>query len=370
MTGEKTMKENLELWLRLSLIEGMSAHKKFTLATQVVELSEKSDFDIEAILCARLTQQQYELFQSEKLKSDALYIMEQCRKKRIKVLSFFHEEYPEMLKYIHDPPLVLYMRGRLPQMNGIALVGSRKASGYGIETAVKLSGELALSGILVVSGMARGIDTAAHCGALNANGETAAVLGCGVDIAYPPENRQLMERIIESGAVLSEYPPGTPPATFHFPSRNRIISGMTLGTVVVEAGLKSGSLITAHCAMDQGRDVFAVPGNITHYNSMGTNRLIKDGAKMVLSVDDILEELNFGISPMKRSKGKRKGRDEALSPSGRKIINALKLEDLYDEELSIKTGIESQELYELLLELELKGMIQKSINGQYRLVDL
>ncbi len=189
-----------------------------------------------------------------------------------------------------------------------------------------------------------------------------------MDIAYPPENSKLMERIAESGAVLSEYPPGTPPATFHFPCRNRIISGMTLGTVVVEASLKSGSLITAHSALEQGREVFAVPGNITHFNSMGTNRLIKDGAKMVLTVDDILDELHFGLSPINRNFRKKKGKEEAIPSEGKKIMNALKLEDLYDEELSQKTGISAKELYGILLDLELKGLIQKSINGKYRVM--
>lgn len=362
------MKDKLELWLRLSLIDGMSNHKKSELAAQLGDLAEGYTDYVDTILRTRLSSDQYDTFQSDRLKREALGIMERCHKKRIRILPMFHEEYPEMLKYIHDPPLVLYVRGRLPQMNSIAIVGSRKASGYGIETAVKLAKDLAYSGILVVSGMARGIDTAAHCGALNAGGRTAAVLGCGVDIAYPPENSRLMERITESGAVLSEYPPGTPPATFHFPCRNRIISGMTLGTVVVEAGNKSGSLITAHNAMEQGRDVFAVPGDITHYNSMGTNRLIKDGAKMVLSVDDILEELHFGISPIKGKQKKKRGRGDELSAEGKKIINALKLEDLYDEEISIKTGISAAELFGLLLDLELKGMIQKSINGKYRIL--
>lgn len=362
------MKDNLELWLRLSTIEGMSVRKKCELVTQMGDITRGCTDHEETLLVNQLTAEQYEAFHSESMRNEALRIIERCNKKHIRILPLSHEEYPEMLKYIHDPPLILYVKGRLPQMSGIALVGSRKASGYGIETAVKLSTELAASGIMVVSGMARGIDTAAHCGALNAGGETAAVLGCGVDIAYPPENSKLMERIAESGAVLSEYPPGTPPATFHFPCRNRIISGMTLGTVVVEASLKSGSLITAHSALEQGREVFAVPGNITHFNSMGTNRLIKDGAKMVLTVDDILDELHFGLSPINRNFRKKKGKEEAIPSEGKKIMNALKLEDLYDEELSQKTGISAKELYGILLDLELKGLIQKSINGKYRVM--
>lgn len=178
-----------------------------------------------------------------------------------------------------------------------------------------------------------------------------------------------MERIVHSGAVISEYPPLTPPATFHFPNRNRIISGMSLGTLVVEAGIKSGSLITARCALDQGRDVFAIPGNITSFNSMGTNRLIKDGAKIVLNVDDILDEISFGLVPLERNKKKKKAsRSMSLGADDKKIIHELKIEDLYDEELSEKTSIPLKDLFELLLDLELRGLVKKSINGKYMLL--
>lgn len=363
------MIKELEYWIILSVVQGIGIHKKLELLTIFGDAQKVFEAEKDALLRAGLTAENYEQLNSDIVKEEAKRILDLCQKKNIKIVTMMDSEYPEMLKYIYDPPIVLYVKGDIPQSNAVAVVGSRRASGYGIETAFKLSSGLAQAGVLVVSGLARGIDTAAHCGALNESFTTVAVLGCGVDIPYPPENKSLMERIIQWGAVISEYPPGTPPAPYNFPSRNRIISGMSLGTLVVEAGLKSGSLITAKYALEQGRDVFAVPGNINHLNSMGTNRLIKDGAKIVLGVDDILEELNFGLAPVEKVKVKKgKASDNDLNDEGRKIINALKIEDLYDEELSMKTAIPLNELFEILLDLELKGMIRKSITGKHILL--
>ncbi len=360
------MDKELECLLMLSRIDTLRTTVKIDLLTLLGSAKKVFDADKGYLLKAGFTQQNYEAFHSYEFSQDIKNIIEICYKKSINIIPISHEEYPEMLKYIPDPPLLLYVRGIIPKFNSIAIVGSRKASGYGVETAFKIASELVLSDITIVSGMARGIDTAAHSGALDAGGKTIAVLGCGVDIIYPPENRSIMERIIKTGAVISEYPPGSPPSTIHFPNRNRIISGMSLGTLVVEAGLKSGSLITANCALEQGRDVFAIPGNINNYNSMGTNRLIKDGAKIVLSSDDILDELNFGIVPFEKQK-KEKGKRRTIisGEKGKKVITALKIEDLYDEELSEKTNISLIDLYEVLLDLELQGIIKKSITGKY-----
>lgn len=363
------MNTETEYWVMLSRIDNSRPQKRLDLVMALGSVSKAYEADMEVFLRAGLTKEQYEYFHGEAIKAEADDIIRTCEAKGIRILTISDDEYPELLRYITDPPLVLYCRGRIPKSNSFAIVGSRKASGYGMETARKMAYSLALEDISIVSGMARGIDTAAHAGALEAGGETVAVLGCGVDVPYPPENKGLMERIIESGAVISEYPPGTPPSTFNFPGRNRIISGMSVGTLVVEAGLKSGSLITANYALEQGRDVFAVPGNISNYNSMGTNRLIKDGAKMVLSVDDILEELSFGSAPLAKSNRKSEGnRTSNLGPEERKIINALKIEDLYDEELAEKVSMDLAELFEILLELEFKGIIRKSINGKYMLI--
>lgn len=363
------MRNELEYWLLLNAVEGLSIHKKVEIVSILGGVKNVFEADKETLIKLGFTIEQYRIYHSPDKERDILCIIDICQKKRIRILSLSHDEYPEMLKYIQDPPLLLYARGNIPFCNFLAVVGSRKASGYGIETAVKISSEISLSGLTVVSGMARGIDTAAHCGALNTENKTVAVLGCGVDTPYPPENRALMERIVSSGAVISEYPPGTPPAAFHFPSRNRIISGMALGTLVVEAGLKSGSLITANCSLEQGREVFAIPGNISNYNSMGTNKLIKDGAKIVMSIDDILDELSFGYSPITKKKKKSSYQSiEGLEIKDNIIIDMLKIEDLFEDELSCKTEIPLAQLYELLLNLELKGIIKKSITGKYMLL--
>jgi DNA processing protein len=363
------LNKEIEFWLMLSRIENLRPQKKLELVMTLGNASKVYEADAGMLMRAGFSKQQYDHFHGDEIRTEVNRILETCGKKRIDILTISDEEYPEMLKYISDPPLVLYVRGYIPKSNSIAIVGSRKASGYGIETANKMAFNLALADINIVSGMARGIDTAAHAGALEADGETVAVLGCGVDVAYPPENRSLMERISDSGAVISEFPPGTPPSPMNFPGRNRIISGMSIGTLIVEAGMKSGSLITANYALEQGRDVFAIPGNINNYNSMGTNRLIKDGAKIVLSVDDILDELSFGSSPLvKKSRKRKKNRTANLGVKEKKIINALKIEDLFDEELSEKTSIQLIELFEILLELELNGLVKKSINGKYMLI--
>ncbi len=205
------------------------------------------------------------------------------------------EEYPHMLRCIPSPPHILYMKGRIDETDqkSIAIIGSRKCTSYGKNTAYKFAKELAAYGITIISGMAYGIDSAAHRGALDGGGRTIAVLGCGVDICYPKSNVNLMRDIIANGAVISEYNMGTNPAPGNFPRRNRIISGLSKGVLVVEAGLKSGTLITVDYALEQGRDVFSVPGNINCAVSKGTNKLIKEGAKPVTCIEDILEEFNI-----------------------------------------------------------------------------
>lgn len=224
---------------------------------------------------------------------DARRVIESCAKKDIDILTIDNVSYPERLQNIYAPPLVLYRRGALPDFDhtiSIAVVGSRRMSEYGAAAAYRLGYDLAATGAVVVSGMALGIDAYAHRGALDAKGKTAAVLGCGVDIAYPPENEALMRDIEQTGVVLSEYPPGEKPVGKHFPARNRIISGLCHGVVVVEAPVKSGALITATLALEQGRDIFAVPGSIFSEAGEGTLRLLRDGAIPIGSAYDILLE--------------------------------------------------------------------------------
>ena len=218
---------------------------------------------------------------------------------KIGLLTLKDPHYPPRLAEIYDPPPFLYFQGCASERDQrvMALVGSRNGSSYGIKVTERLAYSLALQGLTIASGLARGIDTAAHGGALLAKGRTVAVLGSGLDVVYPAENKKLQERIAETGMVCSEYPPGTLPERQNFPVRNRIISGMSLGVVIVEAGLRSGSLITARLALEQGREVFAVPGSIESFKSSGTHRLIKQGAKLVEHAQDILEEIPGGRFP-------------------------------------------------------------------------
>ena len=218
----------------------------------------------------------------------------------VRIVTLEDADYPTLLREIPDPPLVLYVRGTLPDpaAPAVAIVGSRHASRYGVEIAERLAYDLALRGLTVISGLARGIDGAAHRGALKAQGRTLAVLGNGLSRIYPPEHEPLAKQIVEQGAVISEYPMQMAPLAQNFPRRNRLISGLSLGVVIVEAAQRSGALITADMALEQGREVFAVPGPITRRTSQGTHHLLKQGARLVTSAEDILEELSLGVQPV------------------------------------------------------------------------
>jgi DNA processing protein len=283
---------------------------------------------------------------------------EKVVKAGVKAVNFLAEEYPKILLEIPDPPPILYVKGSLDGIEpALAIVGSRRASSYGMMTTARLAGELAGNGVTVVSGMARGVDTAAHRGALNSGGRSVGVLGCGIDVVYPPENRALYEEMAVQGALISEFPMGTLPLAENFPRRNRIISGISRGVLVVEAAEKSGSLITAEYALEQGREVFAVPGNINFSSSRGANRLIKQGAKLVDSVEDILEELP-----------RRQGATAAVSSSAPSfcltaqeaaVYTLLAGSPLHIDDIIIKSGLTVPEVSAILLRLELKGAIMQ-----------
>ena len=268
-------------------------------------------------------------------------------------------EYPALLREIADPPPALFLRGNSTLLAGaaVAVVGSRRASAYGLNAATRLARALSSSGVTVVSGMARGIDAAAHLATLDSNGKTVAVLGTGIDLPYPRSNRSLFERVAEQGLLVTEFPAGTPPLAMNFPIRNRIISGLTLGTVIVEANGRSGSLITARMAAEQGREVFAVPGSIFNSGSEGTHRLIQYGAKLVHDVDDIFDEL-----PQLRP---------ALYPAREApCTDALALLIPLDEpvaldSLSTKTGRAVHDLAMDLLRLEMEGVVRQTGGGRY-----
>lgn len=233
---------------------------------------------------------------ADKSLSAACSIIKYCEDNRVGILTYACDEYPRSLRSIKDPPAVLYYLGRLPDLNKnlcIATVGTRKMSEYGMRSAYKIAYEIASSGAIIVSGMALGIDSVAASAALKAGGKTVAVLGSGIDIIYPKEHKKLYREIAKSGVVITEYPPSTEPSSFNFPMRNRIISGLSQGTVVIDAGEKSGALITSKTAILQGRDVFAVPSNIDSENSSGTNSLIRDGAQAVLCGYDVVKNYAY-----------------------------------------------------------------------------
>jgi len=233
---------------------------------------------------------------SDKRLDEASDIIGFCAGTNVGILAFSDKQYPNRLRLIPTPPVVLYVRGKLPDMNNnvcIGMVGTRKMSEYGREYAYRIGYELGAAGAVVVSGMALGVDGVSACGAISGGGKTVAVLGCGIDVVYPREHAKLMNIIAANGAVVTEYSPGTPPIGSHFPVRNRIISGMCNGTLVVEADMISGAMITASAAVSQGRQLFAIPGNLGESNSEGTNKLIRDGAIIVIDTEDILQEYEF-----------------------------------------------------------------------------
>ena len=288
-------------------------------------------------------------------------------KLKINCITLHDEQYPELLKNIYDPPSVLYCKGTIKKREkALAVVGSRSATSYGLSMAEKISYELSGFGFSIISGMARGIDTYAHKGALEAGGRTVAILGCGPDMVYPVENLSLMRQIENSGAVISEYLPGIAPLSCNFPARNRVISGISLGVIVVEAGKKSGSLITASFALEQGREVFAVPGNADSPNSQGTNRLIREGAKIVTGIEDILEELQLFDLKKNAKKPRLKMKDckqmiiEGLCGDERKIAECLGAKTLHVDEIVRRSGLSAQIVSSMLIMMELKGVVEQS----------
>ena len=276
-----------------------------------------------------------------------------------RLVTFTSTDYPKSLFEIPDPPPFLYVRGELHcHETAVAIVGSRRATAYGLQATARLAEALAAHGVTVISGMARGVDTAAHKGALAANGRTIGVLGCGIDKVYPPENRKLFQEMAEKGGLISEFPLGTLPLAENFPRRNRIISGLSRGVLVVEAAEKSGSLITAQYALEQGRDVFAVPGNISFATSRGSNRLIKQGAKLVDCVEDILEELpGFAEMPENAGQQPSAARSFSLTPKEAAIYEVLARSPLHIDDIIAQTELTAGEVSSMLLHLELKGAV-------------
>lgn len=298
-------------------------------------------------------------------------IQADCRKHGIGILTWLSANYPEPLRHIHNAPLVLYTLGdpRLLAREQIGIIGSRKATPAGLDHARRFAGELSARALLVTSGLALGIDGAAHSGALDAGFPTTAVIGCGLDRIYPRQHRRLGERVIARGLMISEYPPGTPARAAHFPQRNRIISGLSRGIVVVEAGLRSGSLITARMALEQGREVFAIPGSIHSPVARGCHHLIKQGARLVETVDDILEELGgwwspaLTTNPAATPEPGQSGLLAGLESREIAVFEALGYDPLSTDALSSATGLPADQLMQSLLLLELQGLVSSAPGG-------
>ena len=299
--------------------------------------------------------------------------LEKTEQMGIRLVAFTDKSYPESLRQIDDSPVLVYMKGEIKDEDkyAIGIVGSRNMTPYGKSVAETFAFELASKGFTIISGMARGVDTTAHKGALKAKGRSIAVLGCGIDTAYPVENAALIEELGGSGAVISEFPLGTPPNRENFPKRNRLISGLSLGVLIVEAAAGSGSLITANYALEQGKEIFAVPGGITAMNSVGTNELIKRGAKLVQNVDDIIQELTPLLKGLLRSTpGAGAGRKQPdmvtdlsrleINNEEKAICNVLGSEPRHIDIISRETGIAAQKLSGILLGLELKGVVKQA----------
>jgi len=297
---------------------------------------------------------------------------ERVRSKDIHLLCSDDPLFPSLLHTIHDPPALLYLLGNPDCLKkpSVAVIGSRAATSYGKRISSTLAGQLARSKIVVVSGLAMGIDGHAHAGCLENGGETVAVLGCGVDVLYPRSHAGLYDQVREKGLLVSEYPLGARPEGFRFPARNRIISGLSLGVIVVEATCKSGSLITARLALDQGRDVFAVPGRIDSRKSEGAHRLIQQGAHLVQSAEDVLQELELAVSMHQvESEGDADTVTDELAGPEEQLLACIDVYPVDIDELTAKTELPPSSLHDLLLRLELKGRIRQLPGQQYERID-
>lgn len=308
-------------------------------------------------------------------------VLADCERHSIDIVHWQSPQYPEALRHIHDAPVVLYTRGdsRLLCREQIGLIGSRNATPAGLDHAHRFAAELSRRDLLVTSGLALGIDGAAHAGALDAECATLAVVGCGLDRVYPNQHRRLAERVIANGLMVSEYPPGTPARAAHFPQRNRIISGLSRGILVVEAGLKSGSLITARMALEQGREVFAIPGSIHSPVARGCHQLIKQGAVLVEQVDDIVQELGASWAlpagrPLVKSEttgslevGQSGHRITGLDSREIAVFEALGYDPRSTDALCTATGLPADQLVQSLLLLELEGLVSSAPGGFQRI---
>jgi DNA processing protein len=365
--------ENTPYWLALARVDGLGvrgAHKLIEYLGSPLAVYHASLTELEACgLPARIAQA---IFAQVGLK-EAEREIDAAEKADYRLVTYGSESYPRLLREIGDPPLVLYVRGdvNVVSQHAVAIVGTRRPTAYGSSVAHRLACDLAQRQLVIVSGLARGIDSGAHRGALEAKGKTVAVLGSGVDVIYPRENKRLAEQVVESGALISEFPLGTAPTPENFPIRNRIISGLALGVVIVEAAEYSGSLITARLASEQNREVYGVPGNITSAQSFGPNLLIKQGAKLVDQWLDVIEEFPAAVRmqllpPADASENAAAGRqtaslfEQALEPDQKAVFDILRADEaLFVDSICGSVSLSQPRVLAALLTLEMSGLVKQ-----------
>lgn len=354
-------------WVALNLVLGENLRAAKKVADYFPRIKDAFEASSKDLVALGIAEDKAREIASPKILDRASKDIEKLKRKGYVILTLEDEEYPEYLREIFDRPFVLYCAGKVESLKGpaVSIVGSRKPSPYGRAVAMRLAEDLAFRGIVVVSGLALGIDSIAHMGALK-GGKTVAVLGSGLEYIYPRENRSLFERIVDQGAIITEFPLKSPPLGIHFPIRNRIISGLSLALLVVEATKRSGSLISARLALEQNREVMAVPGNVTSELSRGTNWLIKSGAKPVECWEDIAEEFPSPLKEQLLSQAEGEKRElPSLSAQERKIFDLLKSDSImHIDELTEESDVSVSEALSVLLSLELKGLVLQS-PGKY-----
>jgi DNA processing protein len=344
-------------WVGFNMVKGIGAVRFKALLDAFGSAEAAWNASPNALGDAGLSRKIIEAFQRLHRDVDLDQVWERIQSLGVQVLTWDDDDYPRHLKEIDQPPPILYVRGVLTPEDewSVAIVGTRKVTAYGRQVAEEVAGTLANNGVTIVSGLARGVDSIAHQAAVNAGGRTLAVLGNGIDLVYPPENRKLATQVIEHGALISDYPLGTQPDGVNFPPRNRIISGLSLAVIIVEAGQTSGALITASFAAEQGRDVFAVPGNINAPQSLGTNRLIRDGAQPLLSPQDVLEALNLTMVTEHQAAQVTLPTDPVES----RLYKLLSQQPMHVDEIRAQADLPIEAVSATLAMMELKGMVRQ-----------
>ncbi len=355
--------DHLRYWVGFNLVRGIGPRRLRGLLEIFGNVKSAWEAPEHALREADLDKRSLRNLLKVRRQVDLDQVLTRIQKANVQLSTWQSTDYPPLLSQLLDAPPLLFMRGEITPADewAVAIVGTRKATVYGREVAHRLATDLARNGVTIVSGMARGIDGIAHKAALEAGGRTIAVLGCGVDRVYPPEHKRLARRIAENGALVSDYPLGTPPEGSNFPPRNRIISGLSLGVIVIEAGLRSGALITADFAADQGRDVFAVPGSILSPASAGCNRLLRDGAHVVTEARDVLETLHLDqVSEQQVAR-------EVLPANATEaaIWDQLSASPQHIDVIARAAALSAEEVSSALVMMELKGMTRQVGTLQY-----